>query len=147
MKVLMTKEIIEKALGAEGEILFIGSKTSALYENQQKVADVGSVTCDIGAPLYRNATQEGASIQVKIDNVDKRPNVKPMKPIKFINLVYDPYASVATGNNPRGVLIDRFSCDGVEALNPQDRLYDETTGEILGAKPVEANSQKVNDKK
>lgn len=146
MIVKMTEQVIKETLG---EVILIGSKTSAKYDaNGNKVVDVESITADLGAPLYTNATQEGASIQVKIMTTD-RPNIKPLKRVKFINLVYDPYASTASmGTGVRGVLMDRFKCDGIEAYYPEDRLYDELTGEkVTGTKPQSDKPNPTPDKK
>jgi len=133
MKVKMNDSTIKECLG---EVIYIGFKSSAKYEDREKIADIGSVQYDLGASLYVNNNQEGASIQVKVET-DRKPNIKPFKPVKFTNLVYDPYASVAQmGDNARGVLNDRFTCDAIEALHTQDRLYNEGTGEIIEDKPI-----------
>lgn len=133
MKVKMNDSTIKECLG---EVIYIGFKSSAKYEDGEKVADIGAVQYDLGAPLYANNNQEGASIQVRVET-DRKPNIKPFKPVKFTNLVYDPYAGVSQmGDNARGILNDRFTCDAIEALHPQDRLYDEETGEKIEDKSI-----------
>ncbi|QHZ53397.1 hypothetical protein [Paenibacillus larvae] len=133
MKVPMDEKAIEKTLG---EVRFIGRKLSKKYGDDGKpTGEIGSVTFDIGAPLYESGNKTGSTIEVKV-LTDDPPKIKPYGRIKLKGLVYDPYATVQNmGDSSRGVIVDRFTADAILPLTDDDKIVDEETGEI-NEKPV-----------
>ncbi|ARF67324.1 hypothetical protein B7C51_04980 [Paenibacillus larvae subsp. pulvifaciens] len=133
MKVPMDEKAIEKTLG---EVRFIGRKISKKYgDNGEVIQEVGSVTFDIGAPLYESGNKEGSTIEVKVET-DEPPKIKPYGRVKLKGLVYDPYATVQNmRDSSRGVIVDRFTADAILPLTDDDKIVDEETGEI-NEKPV-----------